>query len=66
MEYEIIEVDYWEQDATLVIDGLRIYFQFDSKVGPTLLQALKFIEDERRQGYPYGKPWQYPHLHKGN
>lgn len=40
----IVDVDYWEQDALLKINGKEYYFQFD--VEPTFESALKFFTKE--------------------
>ncbi len=43
IEYEIVDVDYWENDAILVIDGKRIYFQWDGTRHPTFEDAINFL-----------------------
>ena len=48
-EYQITDIDYWEKDATLVVDGQRFYFQFsDTSRKPTLLDALRFLQSESK------------------
>lgn len=45
VEYEIVDVDAWEQDATLVVDGRRIYFQFAAEKANalTIEDALDYL-----------------------
>jgi hypothetical protein len=45
-EYKIEDVDYWENDAFLVLDGNRYYFQFGSE--PSIKEALWFLFSEGR------------------
>ena len=47
IEYEITNVDYWEKDAILVLNGHRIYFQWSKE--PSLDEALPFIAYEMTQ-----------------
>jgi tRNA U34 5-carboxymethylaminomethyl modifying GTPase MnmE/TrmE len=47
IEYEIINVDYWDEDALLVLNGHRIYFQWQEE--PSLDEALRFISCEMLQ-----------------
>lgn len=57
VEYSIESVDYWEQDAFLVINGARFYFQFgmkDRKDGeefPTIMDALWYFSNEVESKY---------------
>lgn len=44
IEYEI--VDYFENDATLVVDGNRYYFQWDAKSEPTIVDVLDFYKKD--------------------
>jgi hypothetical protein len=46
IEYEIVDVDYFENDAVLVVDGNRYYFQWDAKSEPTIVDALDFFKKE--------------------
>ena len=41
VEYKIENIDYFENDAILVIGGQRIYFQFTHS--PTLAEALSWL-----------------------
>ena len=45
-EYKIIEIDLWEKDAILEINGMRIYFQFDGDAQPTIDDAIKYLVKE--------------------
>ena len=47
IEYEITNIDYWENDAILVLNGYRIYFQWSKE--PSLYEALRFISAEMMQ-----------------
>ena len=48
-EYEIVDIDFWEKDAVLVVEGQRYYFQFDAG-WPTLKDAIEFfIKDGREE-----------------
>jgi hypothetical protein len=44
--YKIVDVDYWENDAFLVVDGKRHYFQFSKE--PTFKDALWYLFCEGR------------------
>ncbi|MCK9532603.1 MAG: hypothetical protein M0R77_19100 [Gammaproteobacteria bacterium] len=46
VEYQIVDIDYWEQDAILFIGGQRLYFQWDAKNPPTLIDALNYFKNE--------------------
>jgi hypothetical protein len=46
IEYEITDIDYFENDAVLVVDGNRYYFQWDAKSEPTIVDALDFFKKE--------------------
>ena len=46
LEYKIVDVDLWEADAILEVEGARAYFQFDPQVGPSLEEAVKFLVKE--------------------
>ena len=41
VEFEITDVDYWENDAILVYKGERHYFQFADE--PSLANALRYL-----------------------
>ena len=44
-DYEIVDIDFWEKDAILVVEGERYYFQFDQG-WPTLKDAIEFFIKE--------------------
>ena len=44
VEYKIVDIDYWENDAFLMVDGDKHYFQFGKE--PTLAEALQFLFSE--------------------
>jgi len=46
LEYQIVDIDYWEKDATLKVGEKQYYFQFDN--APTVLEALEFFNRESR------------------
>lgn len=46
MEWKITNVDYFEQDAFLIIDNEQFYFQFSMDEGPSLAAALSFIKHD--------------------
>lgn len=46
IEYEIDDVDYYENDAIIVIDGNRYYFQWDAKSEPTIIDVLDFYKKQ--------------------
>jgi hypothetical protein len=46
IEYEIVDVDYFENDAVLVVDGNRYYFQWEAKSEPTIVDALNFYKKD--------------------
>lgn len=48
IEYEITDVDYFENDAILVVDGRNYYFQWDAKSEPTIIDALEFFKRDSR------------------
>jgi hypothetical protein len=48
IEYEITDVDYAENDAYLVVDGRKYYFQWDAKSEPTIVDALEFFKRDSR------------------
>lgn len=48
VEWIISDVDYFEQDAYLEIEGHRFYFQFSMDEGPSLAAALDFIRHEQK------------------
>lgn len=48
VEYEITDVDYFEKDAILVVDGRNYYFQWDGKSEPSILDALEFFKRDSR------------------
>lgn len=41
-KFEIVDVDFWECDAFLVVDGKRHFFQFSDN-DPSLANALTFL-----------------------
>lgn len=48
IEYEIVDVDYFENDAYLVVDGRKYFFQWDAKSEPTILDALEFFKNDSK------------------
>ena len=46
IEYEIVEVDYFEQDAFLVIGNNRLYFQWNGIEPPTIFDAIRYVKNE--------------------
>ena len=48
VEYEIADVDYFENDAYLVVDGSKYYFQWDAKSEPTIVDALEFFKQDSK------------------
>lgn len=46
IEYQIVDIDYWEGDAILVVGENRYYFQFDKLIPPTIIDALDFFKSE--------------------
>lgn len=47
IEYEITDIDYWEQDALLKIGDHVLYFQFnDNTRPPTIDDALVSIKND--------------------
>jgi len=46
IEYEIVDVDYFENDAALVVDGNRYYFRWDTKSEPTIIDPLNFYKKD--------------------
>lgn len=58
LEYEIVDIDYWEKDAILKVGDKRYYFQFDNS--PTIFEALEFFKkdskfyDAKSNIKPYG------------
>ena len=48
IEYEIIDVDYFENDAYLVVDGRKYFFQWDTKSEPTIVDALEFFKKDSK------------------
>lgn len=49
-EYNIVEVDYWEKDAILIIEEMEVYFQFDGDE-PTFKDAIKYLIKEVERQY---------------
>lgn len=47
-EYDIIDIDYFENDAYLVVDGNKYYFQWDTKSEPTIVDALEFFRKDSK------------------
>ena len=47
-EYDIIDIDYFENDAYLVVDGNKYYFQWDAKSEPTIVDALEFFRKDSK------------------
>lgn len=52
-EYKIIEIDLWEKDAILEIDGMQVYFQFDGMEQPTIVDAIKYLVNEVEKNERY-------------
>ncbi len=49
IEYEITDIDYWEQDALLKIGNHVLYFQFnDNTRPPTIDDALVSIKNDSK------------------
>jgi hypothetical protein len=48
IEYEIVGVDYAENDALLVVDGRMYFFQWDAKTEPTIMDALEFFKKDSK------------------
>lgn len=48
IEYEIVDIDYAENDAILVVDGMKYFFQWDAKSEPTILDALEFFKRDSK------------------
>ncbi len=49
VEYQIVDIDYWENDAVLVIGENRYYFQFSPEqrdAGLTIITALDNMKNE--------------------
>lgn len=46
--YEIVDIDYAENDAYLLISDCRLYFQWDGKDVPTIKDAIQFIKSEAK------------------
>lgn len=50
-EYKILEIDLWEKDAILEIDGMKVYFQFDGNDQPTIVDAIRYLVKEVEKSY---------------
>lgn len=48
IEYEIVDVDYFENDAYLVADGRKYFFQWEAKSEPTIVDALEFFKKDSK------------------
>lgn len=48
VEYEIVDVDYAENDAYLVVDGKKYFFQWYAKSEPTILDSLEFFRKDSK------------------
>ena len=46
VEYEIVDIDWFENDAVLVVGDNRYYFQWDAKEEPTIIDALEFLKQD--------------------
>jgi hypothetical protein len=46
VEYEIVDIDWFENDAVLVVGDNRYYFQWDAKAEPTIIDALEFFKKD--------------------
>jgi hypothetical protein len=47
IEYKIVDIDYFENDAILVVGETRYYFQFpEGKEGISIVDALDFMKKE--------------------
>lgn len=45
VNYDIVDIDYWENDAVLVLGDNRYYFQWnDTSREPTIIDALDFYK----------------------
>lgn len=45
VNYDIVDIDYWENDAVLVVGDNRYYFQWnDTSREPTIIDALDFYK----------------------
>ena len=44
INYEIVDIDFYENDAILLIEGKRYYFQWDGKTTPTIIDALEYFK----------------------
>lgn len=45
VNYDIVDIDYWENDAVLVVGNNRYYFQWnDTSREPTIIDALDFYK----------------------
>jgi len=45
ISYEIVDIDYYENDAILLIEDKRYYFQWSGKTVPTIIDALDFLKN---------------------
>lgn len=46
LEYDIVDIDYYEKDAILVVGDQRFYFQFQYQ--PTIGEALLFFQRDSK------------------
>lgn len=47
IDYKIVDIDYFENDAILVVGENRYYFQFpEGKEGISIVDALDFMKKE--------------------
>jgi hypothetical protein len=48
IDYEIVENDYVENDAYLVVDGRKYFSQWEAKTEPTIVDALEFFKKDSK------------------
>lgn len=53
LEYQITDIDLWENDANLKVGDLNIYFQFNGNKIPTIEDALKWLSQEATKATQY-------------
>ena len=46
IDYKITDIDYFESDAIITMNGVEFYFQFPDGKEPTIHHALAFIKKE--------------------
>ena len=50
IDYDIIDIDYYEKDAILKIEDMNIYFQFSGDE-PTFIDAIRYLVKEVEKQY---------------